>query len=135
MAAFRRFAFAMAARDAAFVALAAATLMIGFSFAPALSLAIGAHAALVFAVAMVLRAACLRDDGIEYTEPWRNLDPKERPAGEAGRRLARDNFQDVLLRFAKAAAGVAVVLYGASLLVSLNAEARSLHAVVSQLHS
>jgi hypothetical protein len=134
MAAFRRCAFAMVARDATFVALAAATLMIGFSFAPALSLAIGAHAALAFAIIMVLRAACLREDGIERTEPWLTLEPQERPAGEAGRRQARDNFQDVLLRFAKAAAGVAIALYGASLVVSLSAEARSLHAVVSQFH-
>ena len=34
MGAFRRFAFAAAARDAGFVALTAATLMLAFSFAP-----------------------------------------------------------------------------------------------------
>jgi hypothetical protein len=135
MAAFRRFAFAAAARDAGFVALAAATLMLAFSFAPALSLSIGANIALVFAVCMMLRAACLSDEGIERTEAWRILQPQERPAGDAGRRLARDELQDVLLRFAKAAAGAAIVLYGASLAISLNAQSRSLHAVVTQSHS
>jgi hypothetical protein len=135
MGAFRRFAFAAAARDAGFVALAAATLMLAFSFAPALSLSIGANIALVFAVCMMLRAACLSDEGIERTEAWRILQPQERPAGDAGRRLARDELQDVLLRFAKAAAGAAIVLYGASLAVSLNAQSRSLHAVVTQSHS
>ena len=134
MGAFRRFAFAAAARDASFVALAAATLMLAFSFAPALSLSIGANIALVFAVCTMLRAACLSDDGIERTEAWRILQPQERPAGAAGRRLARDELQDVLLRFAKAAAGAAIILYGASLAVSLNAESRSLHAVVTQSH-
>ncbi len=135
MGAFRRFAFAAAARDAGFVALAAATLMLAFSFAPALSLSIGANIALGFAVGMVLRAACLSDDGIERTEAWRILQPQERPAGDAGRRLARDELQDVLLRFAKAAAAAAIILYGASLAVSLNAQSRSLHAVVTQSHS
>ena len=135
MGAFRCFAFAAAARDAGFVALAAATLMLAFSFAPALSLSIGANIALGFAVGMVLRAACLSDDGIERTEAWRILQPQERPAGDAGRRLARDELQDVLLRFAKAAAAAAIILYGASLAVSLNAQSRSLHAVVTQSHS
>jgi hypothetical protein len=134
MGAFRRFAFATAARDAGFVALAAATLMLAFSFAPALSLSIGANIALVFAVCMVLRAACLREDGIERTEAWLVLQPQERPTGDSGRRLARDELADVLLRFAKAAAGAAIVLYGASLAVSLNVESRSLHAVVTQSH-
>ena len=82
-----------------FVALAAATLMLAFSFAPALSLSIGANIALVFAIGMMLRAACLSEDGIERTEAWRILQPQERPAGDAGRRLARDELQDVLLRF------------------------------------
>lgn len=133
MAAFRRFAFAAAARDAAFVAVAAVTLMLAFSFAPALSLSIGANIALLFAVFLILRAACLRDESIERTEAWLFLQPQERPADDIGRRLACDEFQDVLLRFAKAAAGAAIILYGASLAVSLNAESRSLHAVVTQL--
>ncbi|MBX9591919.1 MAG: hypothetical protein K2X43_21715 [Hyphomonadaceae bacterium] len=134
MGAFRRQAFATAARDATFVAVAAATLMLAFSFAPALSLSIGANIALVFALGMVLRAACLSDEGVERTEAWLILRPQERPSGDAGRRLARDELQDVLLRFAKAAAGAAIVLYGASLVLSLNVQSRSLHAVVSLSH-
>lgn len=134
MGAFRRFAFAAAARDAGFVALGAATLMLAFSFAPALSLSIGANIALVFAICMILRAVCLHEDGIEHTEAWLILLPQERPTGDSGRRLACDELQDVLLRFAKAAAGAAIILYGASLAVSLNVESRSLHAVVTQSH-
>lgn len=131
MAAFHRFAFATIARDAAFVALAAATLMLAFSFAPALSLSIGANIALVFALGLVLRAACLSEDRIERTEAWRILQPQERPVGDAGRRSARDDLQELLLRFAQAAAGVAVVLYSASLFISLQTQSRSLHAVVT----
>ena len=131
MGAFHRFAFATIARDATFVALAAATLMVAFSFAPALALSIGANIALVFSLGMVLRAACLREDRIERTEVWRILRPQERPIGDAGRRSACDDLQDLLLRFAQAAAGVAIVLYTTSLFISLNAQSRSLHAVVT----
>lgn len=130
MRAFHRFACATIARDAAFVALAATILMIGFSFAPALALALGANVALLFSLVLVLRAACLSDEGIERTEAWRILRPQERPVGEAARRSARDDLQEVLLRFAQAAAGVAIVLYGTSLIISLNPQARSLHALV-----
>jgi len=131
MEAFHRFACATIARDAAFVALAAATLMVGFSFAPALALTIGANIALVFAIALLLRAACLSDDRIDRTEVWRALRPQERPVGDAGRRSARDDLQEVLLRFAEAAAGVAILLYGASLYVSLDVQARSVQALVN----
>ena len=132
MGAFRRFAFATTARDATFVALAAATLMLAFSNAPALALSIGANIAL--AVGLVLRAACLKNDGIDRSEAWLTLLPEERPPGDLGRRYARDELQDVLLRFAKAAAAVAIVLYATSLIVSLTDESRSLHALVGQAH-
>jgi hypothetical protein len=131
MGAFHHFAVATIARDSAFVALAAATLMLAFSFAPALALVIGAHIALTFAICLVLRAACLSDDGVERTEVWRILEPRERPVGEAGRRLARDDLQEVLLRFAEAASAVAILLYTASLSISLNAQSRSLHAFLT----
>jgi hypothetical protein len=131
MGAFHHFAVATTARDSAFVALAAATLMLAFSFAPALALVIGAHIALTFAICLVLRAACLSDDGVERTEVWRILEPRERPVGEAGRRLARDDLQEVLLRFAEAASAVAILLYTASLSISLNAQSRSLHAFLT----
>ena len=131
MDAFHRFACFTVARDASFVALAAATLMLGFSFAPALALAIGANIALVYAIGILLRVACLTDERIVSTEVWRILRPDERPAGNAGRRLARDDLQEVLLRFAQAAAGVAIALYGSSLLLSLHSDSRSVHAVVN----
>jgi hypothetical protein len=132
MDAFHRFAVFTVARDASFVALAAVCLMVGFSFAPAMALAIGANIALLFAVGLLLRVACLTSEGIVDTEPWRILEPEERPDGEAARHLARDDLQELLLRFAKAAAGVAIVLYSSSLLLSFDRASRSLHAVVSQ---
>jgi hypothetical protein len=132
MNAFHRFAIFTVARDASFVALGALCLMVGFSFAPALALSIGANIALLFAIGLLLRVACLSLGDVVDTEVWRILKPEERPVGEAGRRRARDDLQEVLLRFAKSAAAVAVALYFSSLLLSLNKEARSLRAVVSQ---
>lgn len=132
MDAFHRFAFFTVARDASFVALAAGCLMVGFSFAPAMALSIGANIALLFAVGLLLRSACLRAEDIADTEPWRILKPEERPVGEAARLLARDDLQVMLLKFARAAAGVAIVLYCSSLLLSFDKASRSLHAVVSQ---
>jgi hypothetical protein len=105
--------------------------MLAFSFAPALALTIGANFALLFAIGLLLRAACLSDARIERTEAWRSLEPQDRPIGDAGRRSARDDLQEVLLRFAKASAGVAIILYGASFFVSFSAESRSLHALVN----
>jgi hypothetical protein len=52
------------------------------------------------------------------TEAWRILTQEERPVGETGRRLARYDLEQVLLRFAKAAAGIAIMLYSFSLVVS-----------------
>src|SRR5262245_14137539 len=128
MGAFHRFAVATIARDAIVVALAAATLMLPFSFAPALALVIGAHIALALAIGRVIQAACLSDDRIQSTA-WRILEPQERPVGDAGRRSARDDLQ--LLRFAEAAAAAAILLYSASLSISLSAQSRSLHAVLN----
>ncbi len=129
---FHRFAVFTVARDATFVALAAVCLMIGFSFAPALALSIGANIALLFAFGLLLRAACLSLGDIVDTEVWRVLKPEERPPDEAARRQARDDLQEVQLRFAKNAAAVAIALYCSSLLLSLNKASRSLQAVVRQ---
>lgn len=129
MDAFHRFAFFTTARDASFVALAAATLMLAFSFEPALACFIGGNVALIFALGLVLRGACLSDERIVRTEVWRILTPQERPVDEPARRQARDDFQNLLLRFAKAAAAAAVVLFCSALTFSLSKEPRSLRVV------
>jgi hypothetical protein len=128
MDAFHRFAFFTTARDASFVALAAATLMLAFSFEPALACFVGGNVALIFTLGLLLRVACLSDERIVRTEVWRILTPQERPVDETERRQARDDFQELLLRFAKAAAGIAVALFGSALTLSLSKLPRSLHA-------
>lgn len=53
---FARFAFFTIARDASFVTLAAATLMVAFSFEPPLAFKIGATVALIFSIGLVVRS-------------------------------------------------------------------------------
>ena len=115
---FRRFAFFTVARDASFVALAAATLMLAFSFEPALAFKIGATVALIFSLLLLARSYFLTEERFLRSEAWRALNPDERPAGNHGRRLARAQLEELLLRFAKAASGVAGLLYGSALLLS-----------------
>ena len=115
---FRRVAFFTVARDASFVALAAATLMVAFSFAPPLAFKIGATVALIFSVGLLIRRYFLTEERFLRSEAWRALRPEERPAGQHGRELARAQLEGVLLRFAKAASGIAGILYGSALVLS-----------------
>ena len=115
---FMRFAIFTVSRDAAFVALAAVGLMFAYSFALPLALDLAATVALTFAVAMMIRAYCLTEERLERSEAWRVLPPDERPEGEQGRRWARAELEDLLLRFAKGASGIAGFLYGSALVMS-----------------
>lgn len=129
MEAFRLFAALTVARDAGFTTLAAIILMVAFSFEPAIAFSIGASIALTFSVFLLLRADGLDEDHIASTEPWRILEPEERPRGTSDRSTACDVFEQILFRFAYAAAGLAVALYGAALLASIGTEMSSAHAL------
>jgi hypothetical protein len=79
---------------------------------------VGADVALVFSLALIVWAQMLTVERVTRTGAWRDLPPGERPAGEAGRRWARNCLQELALRFAKAASAAAAVLSGSALLVS-----------------
>lgn len=113
-----RFAFFTLARDSLFVALAAALLMLAFSFEPPLAFSIGASVALVYSVILLVRSYFLTEQRFRRSEAWRSLRPEERPAGKEGPQLARHQFQVLLLRFAKGASAVASFLYVSALLLS-----------------
>jgi hypothetical protein len=106
-------------RDAGFFAVAAVTLMVGFSFEPALALNLGASVALVFAIVQLLRVSRLTEQRFRHSEVWLALRPDERPTGEHGIRIALNSAQDQMLRFAKSAAGTAVTLYSSGLTLSM----------------
>jgi hypothetical protein len=115
---FQRFAFFTVARDAAFVMLAAATMMVGASFQPALAFKIGATVALLFSLALLIRVFFLTEERFLRSEPWCALRPDERPQGEGAHRIARRQFQGLLLRAAKAAAGTAGLLYFSAMVLA-----------------
>jgi hypothetical protein len=121
----RSFAFYTLARDACFVALAAATMMVGFSFEPALAFNIGATVALVFSLVLLTRIHFLTEERFRQSEAWRALRPEERPAGEDGPRFARAQFEELVLHFAKASAGIAGILYCSALMLSVSATAQA----------
>jgi hypothetical protein len=121
-----QFAFSLTLRDSCFVALAALTLMIGFSFDPPLALVIGAHVALIFSLFLLYRVTVLTDERMKRTELWRVLEPDERPRGDFALVLAHDRLEEVLLRFSKTAAGVACTLFSLSIGMSVLAPGTAL---------
>lgn len=118
---FRHFAFFTVARDASFVTLAAATLMLAFSFEPPLAFKIGATVALIFSIGLLIRSYFLTEERFLRSEAWRSLRPDERPIGDHAQRLARAQLEVLLLRFAKGASGVAGLLYCSALLLAASA--------------
>lgn len=126
-----RFAFFTLARDSLFVALAAALLMLAFSFEPPLAFKIGASVALIFSVVLLARGYFLTEQRFRRSEAWRSLRPEERPAGDAGPQLARDQFQMLLLRFAQGASAVASFLYVSALVLSAVTNDSEFNAIVT----
>jgi hypothetical protein len=118
---FLRIAIFTVARDASFVALAAVGLMFVYSFAPALALDVAATVALIFAVALIIRAVCLTEERFLCSEAWRVTYPDERLTDEQDIRQAHAVLEHLLLRFAKGAAGVASFLYCSALVMSATA--------------
>jgi hypothetical protein len=65
---------------------------------------------LLFALVLIARAGRLSEKKIARTQFWRTLPPLKRPPGEAGLRIACRVLEETWLRFAKAAAAVAIVM-------------------------
>ena len=115
---FARYAFFTIARDASVSAFAAGILMIAYSFNPPLALVLGASVAMFFAGVMLVRALFLTEDRVAATEPWQVMEPDQRPIGDAGRAVACERLETMLLGAAKNAAGIASVMFGLGLLIA-----------------
>lgn len=118
MDSFARVAFFTIAWEASFAVVAAAVLMVAYSFDPPLAFFIGASVALFFTGVMLVRALFLTEQRIQASEAWQVMEPSERPVGDDGLRNAQETFESMLLRFAKAGSGVASTLFGFALLAS-----------------
>jgi hypothetical protein len=117
MESFCRFAGLALARDSGFVALAAFTLMVAFSFQPALAFGIGANVALIYAVTLIFRAHLLTPVRVRRIEPWRLLKHEPSRPREPDPAAAADFCKNLLLRYAKSAATAAIVLSATSLVL------------------
>lgn len=106
-------------RDSSFVTVAAMTLMVAFSFDLPLALKIAAYVALGFALLLLMRALLITETTVVHSEPWRGLEPQDRPEGEQGTAWACQRMEEILLRFAKAAAGVACILFSTAMLFAM----------------
>lgn len=118
---FARFAYFTLVRDTLFVSLAAGLLMLAFSFEIPIAFDVGATVVLLFALGLLVRVLCLTEYRFTRSEPWSALQEEERPVGDEGMRWARAELERMNLRFAKGAAGIAGILYGSALLLSLTA--------------
>ena len=76
-----------------------------------MAIEVGAFIALMFSIGLVIRACLLTEKRLTHCEAWRALPDEERPAGDGAQSWARAELQEVLLRFAKSAAGVSGILF------------------------
>ena len=73
---------------------------------PAATTLIGANVALLFSLGLLASLQWPAGQRV-WTKAWRMLPANRRPAGQSGRRLARDCQRDLTLRFAQGASAVA----------------------------
>jgi hypothetical protein len=73
---------------------------------PAATTLIGANVALLFSLGLMASLQWSAGQRIVWTKAWRMLPANRRPAGQSGRRLARDCQRDLTLRFAQGASAV-----------------------------
>jgi hypothetical protein len=112
MDSFRETAFYLTVWHAFLATLGAILLIVINDFEPTTALLIAANLALVFSLVLIARVGRLTEYRIKRGQIWNWLPPKERPAGEAGLRMARQVLEVTWLRFAKGAAVVAIVMTG-----------------------
>jgi hypothetical protein len=117
---FSRCAFSATVCDAAFVTIAAATLLYAFGSNPALALTLAGGAAFAFCLRLIHQWSQLRTNGICRTEIWQAMAPDELPHEAPAIRQAQARMEDMLLRFAKGASAVSAALFGGAFLLSVN---------------
>jgi hypothetical protein len=92
-------------------------LMVCFRAEPTIAFLIGGHVALLFVATMIVHAAVLANGNIELSEPWLSLDPGERPVGAPERQWAQRYLIELMIRFARGGAALAIALAGLALLM------------------
>jgi hypothetical protein len=107
---FRETAFYLTVWHAFLATLVAVLLIVINDFEPPTALLVAANLTLVFSLVLVARATGLTERTVARGQLWRTVPAKQRPAGEAGLRMARHALEVTWLRFARGAAAAAIVL-------------------------
>jgi len=124
---FRETAFYLTAWHAFLATLVTILLIVINDFEPPTALLIAANLTLVFALVLIARARRLTEQRIARGKLWLALPPNRRPAGDAGLRMARHVLEVTWLRFARAAAALAIVLSALAYLSHGSGEAAAAH--------
>jgi hypothetical protein len=120
---FRETAFYLTVWHAFLAALVSVLLIAINDFEPTTALLVAANLTLIFSLVLVARARRLTEHRIARGQFWRTVPPQDRPAGEAGLRMARNVLEMTWLRFARDAAAVAIVLSALAYLSSGSGQA------------
>jgi hypothetical protein len=107
---FRETAFYLTVWHSFLATLVSVVLIVVNDFEPTTALLIATNLTLVFSLVLVACASHLTEQQIARGQFWRTIPPKQRPAGEAGLRMARHVLEVTWLRFARDAAAVAIIL-------------------------
>ena len=85
---------------------------------PAAAMLIGGNVALLFSFGLIASLQWSAGERIVWTKAWRMLPSNRRPAGQRGRRMARECQRDLTLRFAQGASAVAIGLSASALMLA-----------------
>jgi hypothetical protein len=119
MTPFRENAFYLMVWRAFLASLIGLVLIATHSIALAAAFLIAANMALLFSLGLIVWSEHLNEERIVWTEAWRMLSPRQRPAGRAGRRWAQGCLRETALRFAEGASALAIALSGSALIASV----------------
>ena len=115
----RQVAYLSIGRAVGFAGLAIFTVMVGLSFDPLMAVRCGGVLLLLLLAALLLKAQRAPFTDYRHTEAWMLLDGPDRPDARFAGQVLAGALRDACLRFARWTAGVAAIVWGFAVLLSL----------------
>lgn len=106
-------------RAVLFGALAIGTIMLSFSFSPAMCLKAGAITTMLMSVILLAKARLVHRQKPERTEVWIYLTPDTKPSGSEARKVYATILEDVYLQFARVSFQVACAFFAGFALTTI----------------
>jgi len=125
MDAVERVAYITVGRACGFAGLAILCVMVGLCFEPMLAARSGGVLCLIMTLFLLWFARVAPSRPIRDTEAWLILDEKERPPAAVAQKLLGGALRDAYLWFARYTAGVTVVIWMSTIVLSLVAPANT----------